>query len=118
MPTGDKAIPVFFVQDMKRSIEWYTRVLGFRVLFEADEEYFGIGVDGAEIHLAQRGAPDGVRLKGGCQLRLASGIDEFVAAILAAGCALAAPLRRHDDGSSGATVRDPDGNDIYISQLR
>ena len=73
MPTVDKAVPVFFVQDAKRSIEWYTRVLRFRVLFNYGE-YAGIGLDSAHIHLAQRSAPDGVRLKGGCYLRLANGM--------------------------------------------
>ena len=75
MPNVDKAVPVFFVQDAKRSIAWYTHVLSFRVLFDYGE-YAGIGLDGAHIHLAQRSAPHGVRLKGGCYLRLASGIDE------------------------------------------
>ena len=115
MPTVDKTIPVLFVQDAKRSIEWYTRVLGFRVGFEYDE-YVGIELDGVQIHLAQRGAPDGVRLKGACQLHFASGIDEYVAAIVAKGQSLAAPLKSHGN-MRGATVRDPDGNDIYIGQL-
>ena len=115
MPTVEKAIPVFFVEDARRSIEWYTRVLTFRVLFDYGE-YAGIGLDGAHIHLAQRSAPDGVRLKGGCYLLLESGLDEFVAAIVADGQALTAPLRDHDYGMREATVRDPDGNDIYIGQ--
>ena len=115
MPIIDRVSPVFFVQNAKRSIEWYTRVLGFRVLFEYPD-YAGIGLDGAHIHLAQRSAPDGVRLKGGCYLRLASGIDEYVAAIVAAGQSLTASLKNHDYGMREATVRDPDGNDIYIGQ--
>ena len=115
MPNVDKAVPVFFVQDAKRSIAWYTHVLSFRVLFDYGE-YAGIGLDGAHIHLAQRSAPHGVRLKGGCYLRLASGIDEYVAAIVAAGQSLTASLKNHDYGMREATVRDPDGNDIYIGQ--
>jgi catechol 2,3-dioxygenase-like lactoylglutathione lyase family enzyme len=115
MPTVDKTIPVMFVQDLKRSIEWYTRVLGFRVRFEYDE-YIGIELDGAQIHLAQRGAPDGMHLKSGCQLHFVSGIDEFVAAIVATGQSLAASLKNHGN-MWGATVRDPDGNDIYIGQM-
>jgi hypothetical protein len=57
-----------------------------------------------------------VRLKGALQLRLASGIDEYVATVVATGESLAAPLGDVDD-LRGATVRDPDGNDIYIGQL-
>src|SRR5438105_14290956 len=109
MPTVDKAVPVFFVQDAKRSIEWYTRVLRFRVLFNYGE-YAGIGLDSAHIHLAQRSAPDGVRLKGGCYLRLANGIDEDVAAIAAAGQSLTASLKNHDHGMRRAPRRSPHRN--------
>jgi catechol 2,3-dioxygenase-like lactoylglutathione lyase family enzyme len=117
MPTVEKIIPVLFVRDMKRSVEWYTRVLGFRVRFEEDEgEYVGLECDGAQIHLAQRGAPEGVRLKGALQLRLRVGIDEYVAAIVATGESLVAPLGNSGD-MRGATVRAPDDNDVYIGQL-
>ena len=43
-------------------------------------------------------------------------IDEYVAAIVAAGQSLTASLKNHDYGMREATVRDPDGNDIYIGQ--
>ena len=38
MPTVDKAIPVLFVEDARRSLTWYSRVLGFRVLFDHGED--------------------------------------------------------------------------------
>jgi catechol 2,3-dioxygenase-like lactoylglutathione lyase family enzyme len=117
MPTVDQAIPVFFVKDARHSIEWYTRVLGFRLLFDHGG-YAGIAFDDAHIHLAQREAeaPD-VRYKAGCYLRLHRGVDDYVKAIVAAGQALAAQLSDHPDyGMREATVRDPDGNDIYIGQ--
>lgn len=117
MPSVEKTIPVLFVQDAKRAVEWYARVLGFRVRFEEDEgEYIGLEHDGAQVHLAQRRAPEGVRLKGAFQLRLANGIDEYVAAIVTTGETLVAPLNEMGD-MRGATVRDPDGNDVYIGQL-
>jgi catechol 2,3-dioxygenase-like lactoylglutathione lyase family enzyme len=117
MTSVEKTIPVLFVQDAKRAVAWYTRVLGFRVRFEEEEgEYVGLECGGAQIHLAQRGAPQGVRLKGAFQLRLTGGIDEYVAAIVATGEPLAAPLNDMGD-MRGATVRDPDGNDVYIGQL-
>jgi catechol 2,3-dioxygenase-like lactoylglutathione lyase family enzyme len=36
MPSVEKTIPVLFVQDAKRAVAWYTRVLGFRVRFEEE----------------------------------------------------------------------------------
>jgi hypothetical protein len=55
-------------------------------------------------------------LKGAFHLRLTGGIDEYVAAIVATGQPLAAPLNDIGD-MRGATVRDPDGNDVYIGQF-
>lgn len=45
-----------------------------------------------------------------------SGIDDYVAAIQARGQALTASLKDHPYGMREATVRDPDGNDVYIGQ--
>jgi catechol 2,3-dioxygenase-like lactoylglutathione lyase family enzyme len=115
MPSVERAIPVLFVQDAKRSIEWYTRVLGFHVLFDYGD-YAGMALGDAQIHLAQRSPPDGVRLKAAVYLRLASGIDDYIAEIAARDQTFASSLQDHDYGMREATVRDPDGHDIYIGQ--
>jgi uncharacterized glyoxalase superfamily protein PhnB len=115
MPTVERAIPVLFVQDAERAIAWYTRVLGFDVVFNYGE-YAGLRLGDAHIHLAQREAPEGVRLKAAFYLRIASGIDDYVARIVATDESLVAPLKDHDYGMRETTVCDPDGNDIYIGQ--
>ena len=115
MPSVERAIPVLFVQDAKRSVEWYARVLGFHVLFDYGD-YAGMALSDAQIHLAQRRPPDGVRLKAAVYLRLAGGIDDYITEIAARGQAFASALQNHDYGMREATVRDPDGHDIYIGQ--
>ena len=104
-----------FVQDAKRSVDWYSRVLGFHVLFDYGD-YVGVALADAHIHLAQRSSPEGVRLKGAFYLRLVSGIDDYIAEIAATGNAIASSLTDYDYGMREATVRDPDGHDIYIGQ--
>ena len=111
MPQVECAIPTFFVADVVRSVEWYESVLGFRRLFLISD-YAGVGLGPARIHLAQHVPP----LKGACYLRLVSGLDEYVAAIQARGQPLTASLKDHPYGMREATVRDPDGNDLYIGQ--
>jgi uncharacterized glyoxalase superfamily protein PhnB len=111
----ERAVPVLFVQDAKRSADWYSRVLGFQVLFDHGD-YVGVGLADAHLHLAQRSPPDGVRLKGAFYLRLVSGIDDYIAQIAARGHAIASSLTDYDYGMREATVRDPDGHDIYIGQ--
>jgi len=118
MLSVEAVVPTFFVQDVRKSVEWYLRVLGFRVAFDADG-YAGVTLGPATIHLAQieRPPPGGLRYKGGCYLRVAAGVDEYIGRIQAAGQPLTAALKDHPEyGMREATVRDPDGNDIYIGQ--
>jgi len=117
MPDVEAAVPTFFVQDVRRSADWYVRVLGFRVAFDVDG-YAGVALGPATIHLAQAQAPPaGVSYKAACYLRLRSGVDDLVARIQAAGQPLTSTLKDHPDyGMREATVRDPDGNDLYLGQ--
>lgn len=117
MPTIEAVAPNFFVKDVARSVDWYVRVLGFSVAWQG-ADHAGVRLGPALIVLAQVGAaPAGVRYKAGCHLRVASGVDDYVAQIEAAGQTLTATLRDHPEyGLREATVRDPDGNDIYIGQ--
>jgi uncharacterized glyoxalase superfamily protein PhnB len=114
-------IPTFFVADVRKSIRWYETVLGFRTAFVYEEagqpaSYAGVEWGSVRIHLAQCAPQPGVVLKGACYLRLKSGIDELVASILRQGQPLVAALKTHDYGMREATVRDLDGNDVYIGQ--
>jgi catechol 2,3-dioxygenase-like lactoylglutathione lyase family enzyme len=111
--------PTFFVADVRASLAWYERVMGFTPEFVVGDppDYAGVELGPARIHLAARGgARAGVVVKGACYLRLNSGVDAYVARIEAQGQPLTASLKDHDYGMREATVRDPDGNDIYIGQ--
>ena len=110
--------PGFSVTDLDRSVDWYVRVLGFQVAWKATE-HAGVRLGPALIVLGQAPPPPAdVRYKSSwCHLRLASGIDDYVAQIEAAGQSLTASARdRPEYGQREAHVRDPDGNDIYIGQ--
>ncbi len=43
--------PLFLVSDLERSIEFYTRILGFDLRFRYEDFYAGLGKDGFSIHL-------------------------------------------------------------------
>lgn len=117
MPTVEAIAPGFFVKDLDRSIEWYVRVLGFRVAWKA-ANHAGVRLGPVGIVLVQAATvPNGVSYKAACHLRLTSGVDDYVAQIQAAGQPLAAAVKdRPEYGMREAAVRDPDGNDIYIGQ--
>jgi catechol 2,3-dioxygenase-like lactoylglutathione lyase family enzyme len=108
--------PNFFVKDLARSIDWYVRVLGFRVDWKA-ADHAGVRLGRVLIVLVQATAAPGLSYKAACHLRLASGVDDYVAQIQAAGESLTAAVKdRPEYGMREAAVRDPDGNDIYIGQ--
>jgi catechol 2,3-dioxygenase-like lactoylglutathione lyase family enzyme len=109
--------PSFFVKDLARSIDWYVRVLGFRVDWKS-ADHAGVRRGPALIVLVQAGtAPEGLSYKAACHLRLTTGVDDYVAQIQAAGQPLTATVKdRPEYGMREAAVRDPDGNDIYIAQ--
>lgn len=107
----ERAIPTMNVSDIESSCRWYERVLGFRITFRR-AEYAGLSLGGAHIHLAQWQPP----ITAAFYLRLTDGVDQYVASIQAKGEALMQPLTDHDYGMREATVRDPDGNEIYVGQ--
>ena len=115
MPTVEAIAPTLFVRDLDRSIDWYVRVLGFEVDWKA-ADHAGVRLGPALIVLAQVRAA-GPGHKGACHLRLASGVDDYVAQIEAAGQSVTAKAKdRPEYGMREAAVADPDGNDIYIGQ--
>jgi catechol 2,3-dioxygenase-like lactoylglutathione lyase family enzyme len=107
----ERAIPTLFVSDLDASVAWYQRVLGFQVRFRI-ADYAGLSLGGAQIHLGRWEPP----ITAAFYLRLAHGVEEFVASIEAQGVALASGLKDHEYGMREATVHDPDGNEIYIGQ--
>jgi uncharacterized glyoxalase superfamily protein PhnB len=120
-------VPTFFVADVLKAAQWYERVLGFKTAFIAQDPgapaiYGGVELGPARIHLARfdRSGPPlkwGVIGIGAAYLRLESGVDELVAAAQAAGGEIISPLSDHDYGMREATIRDLDGNHLYLGQF-
>lgn len=107
----ERAIPTMFVRDLDAACSWYERVLGFRTTWRHGD-FAGLSRGGAVIMLGQYDPP----ITAAFYLRLTSGVDEYVAAIEAAGEPILSPLQDHDYGMREATVHDPDGNEIYVGQ--
>ena len=109
MVTAEAIAPIFSVADLARAVEWYERVLGFRVEFRA-ADYAGVALGPVTILLKVAKTP----AAGECHLRV-SNVDEYVAQITVP---LAADLKdRPEYGMREAAVRDPDGNVIYVGSF-
>jgi catechol 2,3-dioxygenase-like lactoylglutathione lyase family enzyme len=99
------------VSDLRRSLDWYTNVLGFEVDFtypEGEPNYAQFRTDsGAEFSIGQGG------VCGGRFNFTVDSADEFWAEISAKGEPdVVEPLFTAPWGTRKFTIRDPDGNEL------
>ena len=107
------------VSDRKRAVAWYTEKLGLARVND-DEHWQTVGKKGGSglLHLCQVSEYDDKASlepgNTGIALTLAGDFVKSCAALEARGVEFASPPTKHDWGW-GATVRDPDGNEIYLA---
>jgi catechol 2,3-dioxygenase-like lactoylglutathione lyase family enzyme len=105
------------VSDVPRSIEFYTRVFGMKLVWQPDPDnaYLSSGCDNLALHRGAHGEPDAGALD---HLGfIVPSIDEVEAGWRSAqadGLDIAHPLRHHRDGSVSFYIRDPDGNVVQL----
>jgi uncharacterized glyoxalase superfamily protein PhnB len=106
--------PIFQVANLQRSIDYYTRVMGFELGWTAGEppDRASFCRDSVEITVEVDPAP--ARSKAYIQV---SGVDEYVSRIFAAGARLKVPLADRFYGMRDGRIEDPDGNEINIGEL-
>lgn len=126
MTTGARVIPELDVSDLARSLDFYTAILGFRVLYERPEERFVmLDHDGARLMLEEADGP-GRRFRTaplerpyGRGVNLQIQVDDaraIHARVLAAGAEVLIPLETRwyrvgdrERGNEQFVVCDPDG---------
>ncbi len=109
----EKMSPQLLVTDMGRSIEFYTKKLGFDIDFRYDDFYAGIGKYGFFIHLKignpSREERQNRRNNGDLDIIFSvDGIEYLYEEILSKSVELIQPLRKMDYGKEFYVV-DPDG---------
>jgi predicted enzyme related to lactoylglutathione lyase len=112
-----------FVSDLERAIEFYERKLGLPLRFRHDEfGYAAFGTEGAGLSLArvERGAENFAELVGR-HTGVGLGVPDIHAAhaeLAGRGVEFTMPPTQQPWGGMLATFRDPDGNVLYLDQLR
>ncbi len=107
------------VSDRKAAVKWYTRTLGLELVAD-DGHWQTVGQKDRPglIHLCQvtEFEPDGKLEPGnsGIALKLPGDFVKSCSELEARGVTFASPPTKYDWGW-GATIRDPDGNELYLA---
>lgn len=109
----DAISPIFQVADLERSIDFYTRVLGFELGWTAGEppDRASLCRDNIEITIEADATP--VRAKAYLYV---SGVDEIYSRAAAAGAHVMVPLADRFYGMRDGRIADPDGNELHIGE--
>ena len=112
-PTLSSIAPIFQVANLQRSIDFYTRVLGFELGWTAGEplDRASLCRDSVEITIETDPAP--MRAKAYIYV---SGVDEIYSRAAAAGAQVTVPLADRFYGMRDGRIVDPDGNELHIGE--
>lgn len=108
------------VRDLRRSTEFYTRLLGFKVEWQPDEDnvYLTSGTDNLALHrdAAAPGSPVGaIGLDHfGFVVAEPDEVDRWAGVLEGQGVELVQKPKTHRDGARSIYFRDPDGNLIQL----
>lgn len=110
------------VQNLPRSLQFYTEVFGFRVIWQPDAAnvYLSSGDDNLALHEeAARGEASRTEALDhlGVFVDSAEAVDAAARTLAARQVPIVHPPKRHRDGSYSCYCADPDGNVIQILHI-
>jgi predicted enzyme related to lactoylglutathione lyase len=112
--------PQLLVKDIDRSIDFYTRKLGFAIDFRYEDFYAGISKDGNSIHLKSGSSSIDKRKNNGTDADLdilfsVDGIEDLFRELLKESVEIVQPLRDMPYGKE-FYIADPDNNLIAFTE--
>ncbi len=112
-PKLEAVAPIFQVANLQRSIDYYTKVLGFAIEWSSGEPpgIASVCRDRVEINLALNPAPSPAMV----YIRV-DGVDEYFARVVAAGAIVKVPLADRHYGMRDGRIHDLDGNAINLGE--
>jgi catechol 2,3-dioxygenase-like lactoylglutathione lyase family enzyme len=111
-----------FVSDMDRAVDFYTQVLGLPLSGRWGNEWAGIDLGkGTAIGLHPSKSPQGPRPGSGGSIQVGFAVDkpldEAVQGLQSQGVVFRGPIV-DDGGVRLAFFSDPDGNDLYLAEVK
>ena len=116
--------PVYPVDDVESSVEWYKRVLGFEAIYvnrdpDGDDaaNYAVLNREAVWLHLLLRAeASDGFNGRAEAQFTITDGLDELFGSLTSQAVSILQPPQEQPWGCRDFKVADPDGNRVWVSQ--
>jgi uncharacterized glyoxalase superfamily protein PhnB len=105
--------PIFQVADLQRSIDFYTRVMGFEVGWTAGEPPDRASFCRDSVEITVEVEPERKRAKAYLYVQ---GVDQYFSRVFAAGARMKVPLADRFYGMRDGRIEDPDGNEINIGE--
>jgi len=102
------------VRDVGRSVAFYERHLGFRLISAMGDDFALLGRDAVTVALVLTTTP-AVAAFAGCYVYV-SDVEAAHEACLRGGVTLVSPLTTHPWGNRDFVVRDPDGHQIALGE--
>jgi catechol 2,3-dioxygenase-like lactoylglutathione lyase family enzyme len=118
MITG--GIVTVFVSDMDRAVRFYTDTLGLKLIYRFGNQWASIEAGGGlmiGLHPASEPSPAGRKGSTVIGLALNQPIDGVVADLKKRGVKVSSDILE-DNASRVAYLEDPDGNELYLNELR
>ena len=112
-PTLHSIAPIFQVANLQRSIDFYTRVMGFELGWTAGQPLDRASFCRDSVEITVEVDPSPARAKAYIQVR---GVDEIYARLSAAGAKITVPPADRFYGMRDGRIADPDGNHIGIGE--
>jgi uncharacterized glyoxalase superfamily protein PhnB len=115
-PTLETAVPILSVTDLAEALEYYERVLGFRVGWKWGEPPHLASVcrDQVEMSLSQSSEPKVAMSKVYFQM---VGVEEYYSDLITAGAKVAVHLADRPYGMRDFKIVDPSGNELSFGEV-
>ena len=109
-----------FVSDMDRSVDFYTKILGLKLAQRFGNHWASVeaGKLAIGLHPASKENPAGTNGSTVIGLELGGNIDDAVAALKLKGVRFRGPVAEDQNAGRFAYFEDPDGNLLYMIQVR
>jgi catechol 2,3-dioxygenase-like lactoylglutathione lyase family enzyme len=108
-----------YVSNMDAAVHFYSEILGLRLVYRFGDHWASVEAKGLTIGLHPDSGASRAGRKGGMEigLELEGSIHDAVRALEAKGVKFQGPIRE-DQAGSYAYLDDPDGNSLYIAELK